>query len=398
MPDNTPIIKETPVIKRTLRRKRWQSFAVVSLATFLLVSMIWPLATRGYRSRAAIEVDVAKYPAAVEQFKSILDETIHRNLSENALKKVIGQVQSQMPSKVMNKLAALDSIRPMFEVSMTPRGDSGLYALDLQYNGRGTAAENHLLNVLTTNVARDFLSNPLASIGTGPKRTQEVLTQDFLATAQSLRENANQTIAGLEQGIAYDHPSYEGSDSPFMTASSRQSYPSSTDSDPSEDLGELRQTVQELTSMIEQAHNQNSRTNGAIFSVRQVRSKSMEPIGCDPQWPNLILLGLLSGLLGAAVAFNFRPFEQKGFESVSSIASRLGIPVAATLNSKLSAEDKRHLPVSHWANSVVRFSELFLFATTLIVLGFCFINTEIREAFSDNLFHGFSRIFWMFRN
>lgn len=398
MPDNNSVIKETPVIKRVLWRKRWQSFAVVSLATFLLASMIWPLATRGYRSRAAIEVDVAKNPAAVKQFKTILDDVIHRNLSENALKKVISQVQSQMPSKVMDKLAALDSIRPMIEVSMSPRGDNGVYALDLQYSGRGTAAENHIINILTTNVARDFLSNPLASMGTGPKRSSEVLAGDFLATAHSLKENANQTIAGLEEGMLHGNPSDGGSESPFMTASSRQSYPSSADSDPSEDLGKLRQTVHELTSMVEQAHNQNSTTNGAIFSVRQVRSKSMEPIGCNPKVPNLILLGLLSSLIGAVVAFNFRPFEQKGFESIGSIPSILGIPVAATLNSRLSAEDKQNLPDSHWANSVVSFSELFLFATILIVLGFCFINTEIREAFADNLFHGFSRIFWMFRS
>lgn len=398
MPDITPITKETAVIKRVLWRKRWQSFAVVSLATFLLASMIWPLATRGYRSRAAIEIDVAKNPAAVEQFKTVLDEVIHRNLSENALKKVITEVRTQIPGKVIDKLAGLDSIRPMIEVSMTPRGERGLYGLDLQYSGRGTAAENHLLNVLTTNVARDFLSNPLASIGTGSKRSNEPLTQEFLTIAQTLKHNADQTIAGLEQAMFQENPSGERSESPFMTASSQKSYSASGDAYPAEDFGKLRETVEELTSMVEKAHNQNSTTNGAIFSVRQVRSKSMEPIGCDPKWPNLILLGLLSSLIGAAVAFNFRPFEQKGFQSVASIPSRLGIPVAATLNSRLSAEDKRDLPVGHWANSVVSFSELFLFAITLIVLGFCFINAEIREAFSDNLFHGFSRIFWMFRN
>lgn len=398
MVDSTPIIKETPVIRRALWRKRWQSFAVVSLATFLLASMIWPLATRGYRSRAAIEVDVAKNPAAVEQFKTVLDDVIHRNLSENALKKVIGEVRSQMPTKIMDKLAGLDSIRPLIEVSISPRGERGLYALDLNYNGRGTAAENHLLNILTTNVARDFLSNPMASIGTGPKRASEGATQHFLAAARSLKQDANQAIAGLEKTMYDEIESDEGSDSPFMTASSKRSYSTSTDSDASEDLGKLRDTVEELTSMIEQAHNQNSTTNGAIFSVRQVRSKSMEPIGCDPKWPNLILLGLLSMLVGATVAFNFRPFEQKGFQSVASIPARLGIPVAATLNSRLSAEDNRNLQDAHWASSVVSLSELFLFATTLIVLGFCFINSEIREAFSDNIFHGFSRIFWIFRN
>jgi len=398
MPETNSIVRETPAIKRVLRRKRWQSFAVVSLATFLLASMTWPLATRGYQSRAAIEVDVAKYPAAVEQFKTILDEVVHRNLSENALKEAIGQVQSHMPSKVMNKLATLDSVRPMFEVTMTPRGDTGVFALDVQYSGKGTAAENHLLNILTTNVARDFLSNPLASMGTGPKRTDGSETHELLANARSLRSDATRMIGSLEQDMFQGGPSSRGNGSPFMTASTQNRINASEGSDPSEDLSKLRETVDELTSMVEQAHNQNSATNGAIFSVRQVRSKSMKPIGCDPQWPNLILLGIFSSIIGTAVAFNFRPFEEKGFESVGSIPSRLGIPVAATLSSRLSAEDKRDLPVGHWANVVVGYSEWFLFAITLIVLGFCFINTEVREAFTDNLFHGFSRIFWMFRN
>ncbi len=398
MPDITPIIKETDVIKRVLRRKRWQSFAVVSLATFLLASMIWPLATRGYRSRAAIDIDVAKYPAAVDQFKSVLDEVIHRNLSENALKRVISDVRSKMPGKVIDKLAALDSIRPMIEISMTPRGENGLYGLDLQYSGRGTAAESHLLNVLTTNVARDFLANPLASIGTGTKRANEAATQELLITANTLKQNADQAIAGLERTMFQTRSTNGANTSPFMTASSEKRYSNSADSDPAQDLQLLRDSVEELASMVEQSNNQHSTTNGAIFSVREVRSKSMQPIGCDPKWPNLILLGLLSSLFGAAVAFNFRPFEQKGFESVASIPSKLGIPIAATLNSRLSAKDPEDAPASHWANTVVSFSELFLFAATLIVLGFCFINTEIREAFSDNLFHGFSRIFWMFRN
>ena len=398
MLDITPIIKETAVIKRALWRKRWLAFAVVSLATFLLASMVWPLATRGYRSRSAIEIDVANSPAAVDKFKTILDQVVHRNLSENALKKVVAEVRSQMPTKVMDKLAGLDSIRPMIEVSMKPRGESGLYGLELQYSGRGTAAEDHLLKVLTTNVARDFLANPLASIGTGPARQKKTLTHNFLATARTLQQNANQTIAGLEHTMFSQIPSNDGSTSPFMTASSQKSFSTSSGSHPSEDLVRLRENVEELTLMIEKAHNQSSTTNGATFAVRQVLSKSMQPIGCDPKWPNLILLGLLSSLVGAVVAFNIRPFEQKGFQSVSSISARLGIPVAATLNSHLSADDKRALPVNHWANSVVGFSEMFLFATTLIVLGFCFINSEIRAAFGDSVFHGFSRIFWMFRN
>ena len=402
---DTRSIKDSPTIQKMLWRKRWQAFAVVSLASFLLISMIWPLATRGYKSRAEIEVDVAKYPAAVEQFKSILDAVVLRNLSENALKRTVSEVRTDMPGKVIDKLSQAPSIRPMFEISMAPREDSGSFVLKVQYSGKGTKAENHLLNLITTNVARDFLANPLASMGTGPKRgiqtgqpDGEFLNHERLANAQTLRHNANEAIANLEQNVLRTGSVAQGSDSPFMTASTQHQYSSSADSNASAELGKLRQTVQELTSMIEHAHDQQSSTNGAIFSVREVRSKSMEPIGCNPKWPSLILLGIFSGLLGVAVAFNFHPFEEKGFQNVSSIASHLGIPVAATLNSELSTEESDTPEVSPWANTVVSYAELFLFAITIVVLGFCLINSEIREAFTDNLFHGFSRIFWMFRN
>jgi len=398
MPDNR-LIKETPTIQKMLWRKRWQAFAVVSLASFLLCSMVWPLATRGYKSRAEIEVDVAKYPAAVEQFKTILDDVVLRNLSENSLKQTIDQVRSDMPSRVLDRLAQSPSARPLFEVSMAPKGDTGLFVLNVQYSGRGTAEENHLLNILTTNVARDFLANPLASIGTGQKQAHgQVLSQEFLETAEILKQNANQAIANIENEVAQGNYGGQGSDTPFMTASSPSGYPVSTNSNATSELGNLRQTVQEMSSMIQQAQYQQSSATGAVFSVREVRAKPMKPIGCDPTWPGITLLGLLSCLLGAAVAVNFHPFQEKGFESVGSLTSRLGIPVAATLNSRMSADEVNDTGDSPWANLVVSYAELFLFAITIVVLGFCLINPEIREAFTDNLFHGFSRIFWMFRN
>lgn len=389
-------IKDTPTIKWAMRKKRWQSAIVVSLAVFLLIGMIWPLSTRGYQSRAEIKVDVASQPGAPEQFQTILDEVVRRNLSENALKKTLGQVRSVMPDKVIDQLVTLPSIRPMLGISMTPQQQTGSFVLDVKYNGRGTAAENYLVNVLTTNVVRDFLSNPNASFGTGPHRQTEVLTHEFLTTAETLKQQAVDSIENLRQGVFEIDHSDGPLTSPFMTASSRSSS-SMEQPDASEELGNLRQTVQELTSMIEDAHNHHSKTNGAIFSVREVRSKSMKPIGCDPKLPHLILLGMFSCIVGTVVALNYRPFEERGFENVHSISSRLGIPVAATLNRRQSAPPTAQSPRGYWANDFVSYSELFLFAVTMIVMGFCLINSEIRAAFTDNLFNGFSRIFWMFR-
>lgn len=392
----TSFTTDTPTIKRAVWRKRWQSAAVVSLAVFLLISMIWPLSTRGYQSAATIEVEVANQPGAVEQFESILDQVVRRNLSENALRSTIGQVQSTMPERVIDQLATLPTIRPMIGISLTPDQQSGKFTLDVKYNGRGTAAENYLVNVLTTNVVRDFLANPNASFGTGPHRGTEVVNHEFLATAETLKQQAIDSIAKIQHRVFDNGTTGDLATSPFMTASSKSSSPMA-DSDASAELGNLRQTVQELTSMIEDAHNHHSKTNGAIFSVRKVRSKSMKPIGCNPQFAHLVLLGMFSCLVGTTVAMNFRPFQEKGFENVHTIASRLGIPVAATLNQRQSASPEPEPTTPHWANAIVGYAELFLFAVTIIVFGFCLIDSDIRTAFTDNLFHGFSRIFWMFR-
>lgn len=396
----TIITTDTPTIKRAVWKKRWQSATVVSLATFLLVSMIWPLSTRGYQSAAAIEIEVADQPGSVERFQSILDQVVRRNLSENSLKSTIGQVRSTMPAPVMDQLATLPTIRPMIGVSLTPDQSSGQssgkFTLNVKYNGRGTASENYLVNVLTTNVVRDFLADPNASFGTGPHRGTEVVNHEFLQTAETLRQQATDSIARLQHRVFETGSGGDSATSPFMTASSKTSL-SMEDSDASAELGNLRQTVQELTSMIQEAHNQQSKTNGAIFSVRKVRSKSMKPIGCNPQFAHLLLLGMFSGLVGITVAMNYRPFQEKGFENVHSIASRLGIPIAATLNQRQSAATEHEADATPWANAIIGYAELFLFAVTIIVLGFCLIDSEIRTAFTDNLFHGFSRIFWMFR-
>ena len=396
MTQNSPI-KETPTVTRVLRRKRLQATAVVALAVFLLGSMVWPLATRGYESQAEIAVDIADNPEAVESFKTILDQVVRRNLSENALKRTIDNVREEMPGKVIDRLAALPSIRPLLEVSMSPQSGRGSYLLNVKYSGKGTAAENHLLNVLTTSVASDFLAHPYASIGTGPNKKKPVLNQEFLATAQSLKNQANEAITKLERTVT-DGPYAGNSGSPFMTTSSRTNITLGDDQEVSQDIGTLRETVDGLTSMIESAHSQNSSTGGSTFSVREVRSLAMKPIGCNPKLPHIIMLGLLSLMVGTAVAYNFRPLDSKGFESEYSIPSKLGIPVAARLNSRLSAKTNDEEELQHWANALVGYAELFLFATTIIVLGFCLINEEVRNAFTDNLFHGFSRIFWMFRS
>jgi len=116
--------------------------------------------------------------------------------------------------------------------------------------------------------------------------------------------------------------------------------------------------------------------------------------------PQILLLSAISGFLATVVSVAYRPFENKGFENIASVVHKLGVPVVATLGD--ASEDGHDYGSSSgqapWANHVVHFAELVLFAVTIIAIGFCVLNPEIRSAFADNLFHGFARIAWMFQN
>jgi len=72
------------------------------------------------------------------------------------------------------------------------------------------------------------------------------------------------------------------------------------------------------------------------------------------------------------VSIAYRPFENKGFENVASVVAKLGVPVVATLGDA-SEDDHDYGSFTGqvpWANRVVHFAELTLFAVTIIAIGF----------------------------
>ena len=271
--------------------------------------------------------------------------------------------------------------------------------MNVAYRGKGTKAENYMVNLLTTNIARDFLASPLAQLGTGKiLASPDVIpsndgrASDLIAQSDQLNQQASEIFARLESS-GTQNGFQRTNASPFMNVGHSTAQPTNND----QEIAELKNTVGQLSGLVRESINNGSKV---AYSVRDVSAQPSTPVGGVPKFPQILLLSAISGLFAAMVATAYRPFESTGFENIASVVHKLGVPVVATIGD--ASEDGVNQDTAagrkSWANYVVHFAELTLFAVTIIAIGFCVVNPEIRSAFADNLFHGFARIAWMFQN
>ena len=126
---------------------------------------------------------------------------------------------------------------------------------------------------------------------------------------------------------------------------------------------------------------------------------SSVPINGIPNRGQIMMLGILAAAIGSVVASNYRPFAARGFANVGRLATLLRIPVVATLpitaGSALTDLHNQRFGLP-WANWFVHGAKAVLFGLLLLVVGFCLINQEVRQAFLENPFHGFAKMVWVF--
>jgi two-component sensor histidine kinase len=148
-----------------------------------------------------------------------------------------------------------------------------------------------------------------------------------------------------------------------------------------------------------------SRTEPA-FSVMGVQKRPPSPVDAIPGRRELLFLLLASMLFGTIVTLAYKPFAQRGFESVDAVGKTLNLPVIATLESGsrfdevtgpgLAAEAQSfEMPGS---NQIVNICKWILFCGTMLTIGFCLVNADIRDAFLVSPFHGFSEIAWSLKS
>ena len=393
---------DSTTLQKTRWRKSIQAFVVVSLAAFLLMSLYWPFNTSGFVNQSLIDIDVIKTPQAVATFKQQLKTIVARHTSPESVSQLARTVQQNMTGKTLNQLASEPDFSERFNVNLKKAHEEGIFRLGISYSGQGTHAETYMLNLLTSNIAREFLASPGAAMGTGTIKVPDASSsQDLIAQSAELTAKAYSMIDNINAANNETAGMDSTSNSPFMNVSHSRSAmgtpAGSTDSVDSVD--ELRETVGQLSTLVQDANQRAASNSGVAFSVREVKAKPMTPIGAVPTFPNMVTLAAMAGMLGTIVTVAYRPFDDKGFENVDSLSSKLGVPVLATIPKQYSGgshplENNVETPL---ANRLVGYAELTLFAITIVVIGFCILNPNIRQAFAENLYHGFARIFWIFR-
>ncbi len=394
---------QSSTIQKTLWSRKATAFIVVALACFLLVSLSWPLSVRTHICQGRIEVDVIKTPAAVSSFKRQLTDIVQRHTAPKAVAQLANEVLAISPNRSLKELSTASGFPSRFGVRLNNGDEQGIFRLNVTYRGKGTQSENYMVNLLTTNIARDFLTSPDAQLGTGKIRTPQPASPTPVQTtedqADHLSERATALLARLESGSQNNSPNRfaKTSATPFMNVAHSSTRPGNPTSG---EIAELKNTIDQLKDLANRSPEIHSAENSVSFSVRSVSAEPIRPINGVPKLPHILLLSGISGLFATLVTIAYRPFENTGFENIASVVQKLGVPVVATLGDTSTDSDSSNSPPSQrpWANHIVQFAELTLFVVTIIAISFCVVNSEIRAAFSDNLYHGFARIAWMFQN
>ncbi len=489
---------ETWLLTKVGWRRKALAFVTVALTTFLLLGMFWPLSTKGYSSQSEIQIGLAQRHDSAEKFKPVLSDVLERQTSIDsiiALMKSRG-IGKQLDAHQQQELAK--TVRKQLNVSLREIDDSHRFAIDINLRGTGSPREDYMVNLMATEMARDFMTSPLAALlpTDAMNKTNQIADlesrrlqirdradslisqiegnlesvkqnlsnvgqEDLLASNDSefyfaneepssfdemAKANINDTIRELINQRAQLSSEYSdfdprvkavqeqieqaraelasinsqnedtSSDSPFRSASFSKNKPASDNTSMNNDdvrsqldqvdVRSLRDTINELAEVASEATMAaENGSGGPVFSVESVQRKTAAPIGGIPSQPQLLLLGFFSLFFAGLVATFFQPFTEKGFESAGEVSEKLGLPVLATIDSRYRYDettgsgviDKTALQDSPMSNQIVKTCEIALFVVCMLAIGFCLVNSDIRNAFWESPFHGFSRVVWMFR-
>ena len=136
---------------------------------------------------------------------------------------------------------------------------------------------------------------------------------------------------------------------------------------------------------------------GQGYTVRAISDVKNIPTSGVPTLAHLLVFGLGALTLGSVVAMKFKPeLVDRGFGSVDEAEQTLGLPIVGKLPASANLMNDQESGSFNFANGVVSFCEVALFAAFLVVIFLCLVSSGIREAFFDNPLHGLAQIAWMF--
>ena len=402
MTHETGTFPENARLDRERMLRHLAAFVISACASFVLLSLVWPLTVQGFRSSTGLAVRIGSDAGAQQEFQSLLATAIHVRVTDECLDNLLTQVRKQASLKNQSLISNdFKSIRQSLSFRATPGTTPDTMQVELAMRGIGGPDEQAFIQSLSNELGKSLLQvaagsdiqSVLAIESEGSAlRRQRVAQVDQLV---SQLENDWDKVCGSVSGLVAEKPN----SSPFQAVSHASKNPAQhalTDVEQvlaTLDLASLREQWNELKSILDSE----KMTGGARPSAGG--RVSSVPINGIPNRGQIMMLGILAAAIGSVVASNYRPFAARGFASVGRLTALLRIPVVATLpttaGSALTDLDNQRIGLP-WANWFVHGAKAVLFGLLLLVVGFCLINQEVRQAFLENPFHGFAKMVWVF--
>ena len=459
-------IPQTKILSKLSRRRTWKSFLIVGSATFFCLSLMWPLTTKSWRSESEISLMLTKRLNAGGEFKALLDEVVKRHTSIDSITRTLDQNGMGVQAEQITTEQIARKVRQRLKVVLVDKSvNPDQLKVRVGLEGEATEKENYFVNMLATTIARDFMTSPLAGIIPAEPlpssdleslrrrhveiedRANELLAQiqsnvqgaanemahatpgslelemptsgnqgelqarlaEMQAQRQRIADSAGDSILELSaidqqiDDLQLEIADADQSTSPFHMASHTLNRVAAGESLTTsirslhDAIGDLANIAAEACSAAETA----SQLQPA-FTIESVRGRAPVPVGAIPTRRELFYLMLASCLFATIVSVAYKPFANRGFESVEQIGKKLKLPVVATLESRNEFEDvtgpgipaesvKAETPGS---NQVVNICKWILFCSLMLTIGFCLVNSDIRESFMVSPFHGFAQIVW----
>ncbi len=395
-PENTRLYRE-----RMLRHLT--AFVVSACASFVLLSLIWPLTVKGFRSSTYLAVRVGSAAGAQQEFQSLLATAIRVRVTDECLNNLLAQVRRQSTLKNQALVSNdFETIRQSLSFRALPGTTPDTMRVDLAIRGIGGPDEHAFIQLLSSELA-----SSMVQVAEGSDIQSELAIESEGSAQQ--RQNVAQLdrlVSQLEDNLAIvrgslaNLPANKPNSSPFQSVSH-------SSNDPSRLIPldvEQALTNIDVSSLRTQWNELKSNLDSEISNVGAIPPAggrlSSVPIDGVPSRSQIMMLAILAAAMGSVVAFNYRPFAARGFANVGRLTALLRIPVVATLPatamSITSASMETNSPGVPWANWVVQGAKAVLFGLLLLVIGFCLVNQEVRRAFLENPFHGFTKMVWVF--
>jgi len=404
------------LVENTGSRRRWLAFLITTSAVLVLLSLIWPLSVRGFRSSAALAIN-ASVTKTDESLEAELTEAVLAETSDSRLQSVIDAIEKSGNLRSERiEYRDFKNIRESIRIGLFDSNASRRF--QIAYEGDGGADERQLVDILTYRVAGrlNSVNGPVSeSVGESFEQLDWIVEQmesDLGFVKQSLTQMASpvgsyESQSGqltLEESSNFDSSS---SGSFHLASSKRNSAPTLDDIESSVDsidVDNLRNVISGLKANVAPQGDLDVELGPSTGNEKHNEMKPSKtlPINGVPSVPFLLLLGGLSAMVGSVVAWHYDPFATKGFSDTGSVRKRLNVPVIGTLNltsphnlaldSVGSEGSVKAAQPDPFANRCVKIASLFLICFFTIVFTFIIFNSEIRTAFFENPFFGLAKI------